>query len=130
MYTSFTVLALVAHFCRFPSRFRPSLRSVSGEQPRQPSGGGGEQIAEEEKRKSTGSISSLVRIWETSDSPPAAAAAISPSGGQQQQQAEESGSRPGSVVKFEKRVWPPVRKCLFCESRLSVSVHMFTVLTS
>ena len=55
----------------------------------------------EDKRKSTGSISSLKKMWEASDSPtsPKDAASISPS---------HSDDRPGSVVKFEKRVWPPV----------------------
>lgn len=55
----------------------------------------------EDKRKSTGSISSLKKMWEASDSPtsPKDADSISPS---------HSDERPGSVVKFEKRVWPPV----------------------
>lgn len=89
------------------SRFRPTLRSVSGEQPRssqQAAAAAGDQLAaEEEKRRSTGSISSLVRIWETTDGQQQLPA-VSPTG-----QQEESNSRPGSVVKFEKRVWPPVR---------------------
>ena len=55
----------------------------------------------EDKRKSTGSISSLKKMWEASDSPtsPKDGDSISPS---------HSDERPGSVVKFEKRVWPPV----------------------
>ncbi len=74
-------------------RFRPSLRSVSGEQARQQPG---EQVAEEEKRRSTGSISNLVRIWEADS-------------GQPPEEGAAATSRPASVVKFEKRVWPPVR---------------------
>jgi hypothetical protein len=89
-------------------RFRPSLRSVSGEQPRH-HGGGGELTAEEEKRRSTGSISSLVRMWEPADGGQGSSAATSPCSGQPPSQEEGGGgSRPGSVVKFEKRVWPPV----------------------
>ena len=50
----------------------------------------GEEEEEEDRRKSSGSISSLVKMWETEDSP------VYPD------------DRPGSVVKFEKRVWPPI----------------------
>merc|ERR1719435_197516 len=55
----------------------------------------------EDKRKSTGSISSLKKMWEATDSPtsPKDGEMVSPS---------HSDERPGSVVKFEKRVWPPV----------------------
>ena len=45
---------------------------------------------EEDKRRSTGSISSLKKMWEDGGDPPS------------------GDERPGSVVKFEKRVWPPV----------------------
>ncbi len=82
---------------------------MSGEQPRPPPPGA-EITADEEKRRSTGSISSLVRIWETDSSGGGAGnlgAATSPSGAGGQ--LSEEGSRPGSVVKFEKRVWPPVK---------------------
>lgn len=75
---------------------------MSGEQPQrqqQP----GDLTAEEEKRRSTGSISSLVRIWETPDGGDG-----QPATSPQQQQEEGGSSRPASVVKFEKRVWPPV----------------------
>merc|ERR1719516_665860 len=47
---------------------------------------------EEDKRKSTGSISSLKKMWEE--------------GGDGVK--DPTDDRPGSVVKFEKRVWPPV----------------------
>jgi hypothetical protein len=89
---------------------------VSGEQPRPPPPGA-EITADEEKRRSTGSISSLVRIWETDSSGGGAGAATSPSGAGGQ--LTEEGSRPGSVVKFEKRVWPPVKDR---ESSLSLPV--------
>jgi len=65
-------------------------------------------IVGESKRKSTGSISSLVKIWEPADSP------ISPENPQTEICPASTSSpthledRPGSVVKFEKRVWPPV----------------------
>ena len=45
---------------------------------------------DENKRKSTGSISSLKKMWEDGEV------------------REGDQERPGSVVKFEKRVWPPV----------------------
>ena len=61
---------------------KASLRSVSKHNIDQE-----QQESEEEKRRSTGSISSLKKMWEE--------------GG-------EGDDRPGSVVKFEKRVWPPV----------------------
>ena len=60
------------------------------------------RIEEENKRKSTGSISSLVKMWEPSSPRDASgASAVSPS-------LASDSERPGSVVKFEKRVWPPV----------------------
>ena len=70
------------------SNVKASLRSVSKH-----------NIDEEEedgdKRRSTGSISSLKKMWED--------------GGEAAGQARDAGEdRPGSVVKFEKRVWPPV----------------------
>jgi len=59
-------------------------------------------LEEENKRKSTGSISSLVKMWEPSSPRDASgASAVSPS-------LASDSDRPGSVVKFEKRVWPPV----------------------
>ena len=59
-------------------------------------------LEEENKRKSTGSISSLVKMWEPSSPRDASgASAVSPS-------LASDSERPGSVVKFEKRVWPPV----------------------
>lgn len=58
------------------------------------------QDPDEDKRKSTGSISSLVKMWEAGDD-------------KSTPQSEElspvpAEERPASVVKFEKRVWPPV----------------------
>ena len=61
-------------------------------------------LEEENKRKSTGSISSLVKMWDQPSSPrdvAAGASAVSPS-------VASDSDRPASVVKFEKRVWPPV----------------------
>lgn len=85
--------------------FRASLRSVSGElHRREPPASNLEEeevieemLEEETKRKSTGSISSLVRMWDQS---PKDNTALTPSPGE--------ADRPGSTVKFEKRVWPPV----------------------
>ena len=48
---------------------------------------------EEDKRRSTGSISSLKRMWED---------------GGDGRDPPSGDERPASVVKFEKRVWPPV----------------------
>ena len=53
----------------------------------------------EEKRKSSGSISSLVKIWELES-------ASSP-----KDDFSPADERPGSVVKFEKRIWPPIPAC-------------------
>jgi len=105
-----------------PIGFRASLRSVSGDlkkssdtEQNSPAHKGDDQNSiekekseeidndeeREDKRKSTGSISSLKKMWEASDSPtsPKDGESVSPS---------HSDERPGSVVKFEKRVWPPV----------------------
>jgi abelson tyrosine-protein kinase 1 len=49
-----------------------------------------EELDDDDRRKSTGSISSLVKMWET------------------EEKASPAEERPASVVKFEKRVWPPV----------------------
>lgn len=66
---------------------------------------------DEDKRKSTGSISSLRKMWESSDQS---------SGGRKKSSPTHEPSNPGPVsptstdgnekttVKFEKRVWPPV----------------------
>lgn len=90
--------------------FRASLRSVSGDLQKRVDPPVAtteeeivedatiiEEIEEEDKRKSTGSISSLVKMWEPS-SPKESSLTPSPC----------DTDRPGSVVKFEKRVWPPV----------------------
>ena len=54
-----------------------------------------EEVGEEEdKRRSTGSISSLKKMWED--------------GGGDGRDPPSGDERPASVVKFEKRVWPPV----------------------
>ena len=66
--------------------FKASLKSVSKQNI------DFEEEYEEDKRKSTGSISSLKKMWEE--------------GGDGVK--DPSDDRPGSVVKFEKRVWPPV----------------------
>ena len=95
--------------------FRAGLRSVAGGDLHKrtvaetllPSNNDEEEVEEsileeENKRKSTGSISSLVKMWEPSSPRDAAgASAVSPS-------LASDSDRPGSVVKFEKRVWPPV----------------------
>merc|ERR550517_1942408 len=95
--------------------FRAGLRSVAGGDLHKravaesvlPSNNEEEEVEEsileeENKRKSTGSISSLVKMWEPSSPRDAAgASAVSPS-------LASDSDRPGSVVKFEKRVWPPV----------------------
>ena len=71
---------------------KASLRSVSKHSIEQVATEGDDKGVEgEDKRKSTGSISSLKKMWE--DGQPA-------EGG--------NDDRPGSVVKFEKRVWPPI----------------------
>ena len=95
--------------------FRAGLRSVAGGDLHKravadtllPSNNDEEEVEEsileeENKRKSTGSISSLVKMWEPSSPRDAAgASAVFPS-------LASDSDRPGSVVKFEKRVWPPV----------------------
>ena len=95
--------------------FRASLRSVAGGDLHKravaesvlPSNNEEEEVEEsileeENKRKSTGSISSLVKMWEpSSPRDSTGASAVSPS-------LASDSERPGSVVKFEKRVWPPV----------------------
>ena len=95
--------------------FRAGLRSVAGgDLPKRavaesllPTNNEEEEVEEsileeENKRKSTGSISSLVKMWEPSSPRDASgASAVSPS-------LASDSERPGSVVKFEKRVWPPV----------------------
>ena len=95
--------------------FRAGLRSVAGGDLHKravaesvlPSNNEEEEVEEsileeENKRKSTGSISSLVKMWEPSSPRDASgASAVSPS-------LASDSERPGSVVKFEKRVWPPV----------------------
>ena len=91
--------------------FRAGLRSVAGggdlhkRTPAEPPNNEDQELEEEEeenKRKSTGSISSLVKMWEpSSPRDSTGASAVSPS-------LASDSERPGSVVKFEKRVWPPV----------------------
>ena len=68
---------------------KASLRSVSKHNIEE------EEEEDGDKRRSTGSISSLKKMWED--------------GGEAAGQARDAvEDRPGSVVKFEKRVWPPV----------------------
>jgi len=67
-----------------------------------------DMLTSESKRKSTGSISSLVKIWETSDSPTSPVIPQSESCQPTSNSPTNIEERPGSVVKFEKRVWPPV----------------------
>merc|ERR1719354_1019596 len=80
----------------------------------------------EEKRKSTGSISSLVKMWEGNPSTdpqqqhqvtevpaqPATASSSNITGGlavsHPQPPANQVTTNSGSVVKFEKRIWPPI----------------------
>ena len=63
--------------------------------------------AEDDKRKSTGSISSLRRMWESSDQKKGKAAAASAPESNPTSPTSETNSESRSV-KFEKRVWPPV----------------------
>ena len=67
---------------------KASLRSVSKHNMEE------EEDEDDDKRRSTGSISSLKKMWED--------------GGEVGQARDAGDDRPGSVVKFEKRVWPPV----------------------
>ena len=72
------------------SSVKASLRSVSKQSVQLEE----EEAEAEDKRKSTGSISSLKKMWED--------------GGEAGGAREAGDDRPASVVKFEKRVWPPV----------------------
>ena len=80
-----------------PVDFKSRLRKVSGSVPTTEAKN--EEVAvvpeQDDKRKSTGSISSLRKMWESGESPKL--------GGRKQ---DESGA--GQTVKFEKRIWPPV----------------------
>ena len=113
-----------------PVDFKARLRKVSGNKPvvtvgvanNAPSSNAAptpsnataveEQPNLDEKRKSTGSISSLRKMWESSDQSPAlggrkGASASTPPSSQPTSPSNEAGPS-SSTVKFEKRVWPPV----------------------
>ena len=65
-------------------------------------------IEDNEKRKSTGSISSLRKMWESSPKIGGRKSAEEPNTGDLSPDAGPNCSGNPSSVKFEKRVWPPV----------------------
>ncbi len=63
---------------------------------------------EDDKRKSTGSISSLRKMWESSESPALGGRKASNASPDSQPTSPTDPSGESRSVKFEKRVWPPV----------------------
>jgi abelson tyrosine-protein kinase 1 len=105
--------------------FKARLRKVSGNKPvvtllgkngeeAKSNGNGVVQVAneaDEDKRKSTGSISSLRKMWESGEPSPALGgrkASLKVTSPSCESVTSPTDDKPGTTVKFEKRVWPPV----------------------
>lgn len=65
-------------------------------------------VEENEKRRSTGSISSLRKMWESSPKIGARKSSQQPDEIEPADQSPEAAPATGGIVKYEKRVWPPV----------------------